>query len=147
LETDSRKDIVVAGKVEDIIVANTVEDVAAADTAACSISINIEEVVADSIRDVLLFERISEEPLLPELEAGNIKESVVLSESTLLMLFNLSCITCFLLSTGVSDILPQLVKERLLGLFGYTCSILDLVLKEDRIRVIVCQGIKGNIEK
>jgi hypothetical protein len=145
LETDSGKDIVVAGKVEDVIVANTVEDVAAADTAACSVSVNVEEVVADSVRDVLLFERISEEPLPPELEAGNVKESVALSESTLLMSLNPSCITFFLPSTGVSDIPPQSVRERPLGLFG--CSILDLVLREDRIRVIVCQGVRGNIEK
>jgi hypothetical protein len=120
LETDSGKDIAAAGKVEDVAAANTMEDVAAADTVmdvtvACSVTVNVEDVVADSVKDVVLFERLSEEPLPSELEAGNVKESVALSESTLLMSFNPSRITCFLLSTRASDIprSPQSVRERL----------------------------------
>jgi hypothetical protein len=58
LETDSGKDIAAAGKVEDVTAANTMEGVAA----AC-VSVNAEEVAADSARGVLFFERMSEEPL------------------------------------------------------------------------------------
>ena len=118
LETDNGKDIAAAGKVEDVAAANTMEDVAAADTVkdvtvACSVTVNVEDVVADSVKDVVLFERLSEEPLPSELEAGNVKESVALSESTLLMSFNPSRITYFLLSTRASDIpwSPQSVRE------------------------------------
>jgi hypothetical protein len=112
LKTDSGKDIAAAGKVEDVTAANTVEGVAAG---SC-VSVNVEEVAADSARGVLFFERMSEEPLPPELEAGNVKESVALSESTLLMSINPSCITCFLPSARVSDILqpPQSVREHAL---------------------------------
>jgi hypothetical protein len=121
LETDSGKDFAAASKVEDVAVANTIEDAVAADTVkdvtvACSVTVNVEDVVADSIKDVVLFKRLSKEPLLLELEAGNVKESVALSKLTLLMLFNPSHITCFLLSTKASDILqsPKSVRERLL---------------------------------
>jgi len=117
LETDSGKDIAAAGKVEDVAVANTMEDVAAADTmkdviVACTITVNVEDVVADSVKDVVLFERMSEEPL-PLEPAGNVKELVALFESTLLMSFNLSRITCSLLSTRASDVpqSPQSVRE------------------------------------
>jgi hypothetical protein len=110
LETDSGKDIAAAGKVEDVAAANRVEDVVAADTlkdvTACSVTVNVEDVAAaDSVKDVVLFERMSEEPLPLEPEAGNVKELVALSESTLLM---------FLLSTRASDVLqsPQSVRER-----------------------------------
>jgi len=119
LETDSGKDIAAAGKVEDATAANTMEDVVAADTVkdvtvACSVTVNVEDVVADSVKDVVLFERLSEEPLPSELEAGNVKESVALSESTLLMSFNPSRITCSLLSTRASNVpqSPQSVWER-----------------------------------
>jgi hypothetical protein len=67
--------------------------------------VNVEDVAAaDSVKDVVLFERMSEEPL-PLEPAGNVKELVALFESTLLMSFNLSCITCSLLSTRASDVL------------------------------------------
>jgi hypothetical protein len=60
LETNSRKDIAAAGKVEDVIVANTLKDVI-----ACNVTVNVEDVVvADSVKDV---ERMSEEPLPLEL--------------------------------------------------------------------------------
>jgi len=138
LETDSGKDIAAASKVKDATAANTMEDVAAADaakdvTAAYSISVNVEEVAADSVRDVLLFERMSEEPLPPELEASNVKESVALSESTLLMSLNPSCITCILPPTRVSDILqpPQSVREHALlsnPVRGALCLVMSLGL-------------------
>ena len=119
LETDSGKDFAAAGKVEDVAAANTMEDVVAADTVkdvtvACSVTVNVEDVVANSVKDVVLFKRLSKEPLPSELEAGNVKESVALSKSTLLMSFNLSCITCFLLSIRAFDIpwSPKSVRER-----------------------------------
>ena len=110
LETNSGKDITAASKVEDIVVVNTMEDVVVANTVkdvtvACSVTINVEDVVADSVKDVVLFERMSEEPL-PLEPAGNVKELVALFESTLLISFNLSYITCSLLSTRASDV-PQ----------------------------------------
>ena len=52
---------------------------------------------ANSVKDVLLFERTSKEPLLLEPEADNMKDSAALSETTQLMSCNPSCITCFLL--------------------------------------------------
>jgi hypothetical protein len=117
LETDSGKDIAAAGKVEDVAAANRVGDVAAADTlkdvTACNVTVNVEDVAAaDSVKDVVLFERMSEEPL-PLEPAGNVKELVALFESTLLMSFNLSRITCSLLSTRASDVpqSPQSVRE------------------------------------
>lgn len=101
LENESGKDIAVAGKVEDVAAADTLKDVI-----ACSIFVNVEDVaVADSVKDVVLFERMSKEPWPLEL-AGNVKELVALSESTLLMSFDPSCITCSLLSTRASDV-PQ----------------------------------------
>jgi hypothetical protein len=101
LETESGKDIAVAGKVEDVAAADTLKDVI-----ACSVFVNVEDVaVADSVKDVVLFERMSKEPLPLEL-AGNVKELVALSESTLLMSLDPSCITCSLLSTRASDV-PQ----------------------------------------
>jgi hypothetical protein len=113
LETDRGKDIAAAGKVEDVAAANRVGDVAAADTlkdvTACNVTVNVEDVAAaDSVKDVVLFERMSEEPL-PLEPAGNVKEF----ESTLLMSFNLSRITCSLLSTRASDVpqSPQSVRE------------------------------------
>jgi hypothetical protein len=110
LETNSRKDIATASKVKDVIVANMIKDVAAANTVkdvivAYTVTVNVKDVVANSVKDVVLFKRLSKEPLLLKLKAGNVKELVVLSKSTLLMLFNLSCITCFLLSTRAFDIL------------------------------------------
>ena len=83
------------------MVADIVKDV----IVACTITINVEDVMANSVKDVVLFERLSKEPLPSELEAGNMKESIALSELTLLMSFNPSCITCFLLSTRASNIL------------------------------------------
>jgi hypothetical protein len=108
LETNSGKDITVAGKVEDVVVANRVGDVVVANTLkdiiACSITINVEDVVvANSVKDVVLFKRMSKEPLLLEL-VSNVKELVALFKSTLLMSFNLSCITCSLLSTRASNL-------------------------------------------
>jgi hypothetical protein len=108
LETDSGKDIAAAGKVEDVAAANRVGDVT-----ACNVTVNVEDVAAaDSVKDVVLFERMSEEPL-PLEPAGNVKELVALFESTLLMSFNLSRITCSLLSTRASDVpqSPQSVRE------------------------------------
>jgi regulator of RNase E activity RraB len=135
LETDSGKDIAAASKVEDVTAANTIEDIVAADlakdvTAACYVSVNAEEVAADSVRDILLFEGMSEEPLPPELKADNVKELVALSESTLLMSLNSYCITCTLPSTRASDILqpPQSVREHaplsnpVRGPFALACS-------------------------
>jgi hypothetical protein len=91
LETGCGKDIAAA--------AGKVEDVAA----------------ADSVKDVALFERMSEEPLLLQ-PACNIKELTALFESTLSMPFNPSCITCSLLFTVASDVSQslQLVRECLL---------------------------------
>jgi hypothetical protein len=109
LETDSGKDIAAAGKVQDVTAANTVEGVAAADTlkdvtAVCSVAASVEDIAAaDSVKDVVSSERMSEEPLPTELEAGNVKELVALSGPTLLMSFDPSRITCFLLSTRASD--------------------------------------------
>jgi hypothetical protein len=87
-EIDSGKDIAAVGKVEDVA-------------------------AADSVKDVVLFERTSEEPL-PLEPADNVKELVALSKSTLLMSFNSSRITCSLLSTRASDVpqSPQSVRER-----------------------------------
>lgn len=118
METDSRKDIIVASKVKDVVVANRVEDVIVAnrvedvvaantlkDVIAYNVTVNIEDVVvANSVKDVVLFKRMSKEPLPLEL-ASNIKELVVLFKLTLLMLFNLSRITCSLLSTRASNVL------------------------------------------
>jgi len=109
LETDSRKDIAAASKVEDVAAANKVGDVAIADTlkdvTACNVTVNVGDVAAaDSVKDVVLFERMSEEPL-PLEPASNVKKLIALFESTLLMSFNLSCITCSLLSTRASDVL------------------------------------------
>jgi hypothetical protein len=109
LETNSGKDIIAASKVEDVVIANRVGDVVVANTLkdviAYNITINVEDViVANSVKDVVLFERMSKEPLLLEL-ASNVKELVALFELTLLMSFNLSCITCSLLSTRASNIL------------------------------------------
>ena len=109
METNSGKDIVVASKVEDIVVANRVGDIVVANTLkdiiAYNITINIEDVVVvNSVKDVVLFERMSKEFLLLKL-ASNVKELVALFESILLMSFNLSCITCTLLSTKASNIL------------------------------------------
>jgi hypothetical protein len=120
LETNSRKDIAAASKVKDVATANKVRDVAAANTlkdvTAYNVTVNVEDVVAaNSVKDVVLFERMSKEPLPLEL-ASNVKELVALFESTLLMLFNLFCITCSLLSTRASDVSqsPQSVRECLL---------------------------------
>jgi hypothetical protein len=117
LETNSGKDIVAASKVEDVVAANRVGDVVAANTlkdvTAYNVTINMEDVAAaNSVKDVVLFERMSKEPLLLEL-ASNMKELVALFELTLLMSFNLSYITCSLLSTRASDVpqSPQLVRE------------------------------------
>jgi hypothetical protein len=99
LETDSGKDIAAADTLKDVT--------------ACSVTVNVEDVAAaDSVKDVVLFERMSEEPL-PLEPAGNVKELVALFESTLLMSFNPSRITCSLLSTRASDgpQSPQSVRE------------------------------------
>lgn len=92
LETESGKDIATAGKVEDVT--------------ACSVTVNVEDVAAaDSVKDIVLFEKMSKEPL-PLEPAGNVKQLVALFKSALLISFNPSRITCFLLSTRASDV-PQ----------------------------------------
>jgi hypothetical protein len=48
---------------------------------------------------------MSKEPLQPLELASNVKELVALFELTLLMSFNLSYITCSLLSTRASNVL------------------------------------------
>jgi hypothetical protein len=110
LETNSGKDIVAASKVEDIAAANRVGDVVVANTLkdviAYNITINVEDITAaNSVKDVVLFERMSKEPLQPLELASNVKELVALFELTLLMSFNLSYITCSLLSTRASNVL------------------------------------------
>jgi hypothetical protein len=107
LETDSGKDIAAASKVEDVAVANTLKNVI-----ACNVTVNVEDIItANSAKDVVLFERMSKESLLLEL-ASNVKELVALFELTLLMSFNLSCITCSLLSTRASNVLQSLQSVR-----------------------------------
>jgi hypothetical protein len=108
LETNNKKDITVIGKVKDVAATNKVRDVVAADTLknviAYNVTINVKNVLtANSVKDVILFKKMSEEPLPLEL-AGNIKELVALFKSTLLILFNLSRITYFLLFTRAFDV-------------------------------------------